>query len=106
MTGGVEPPARQEDAPVPEPLRHVPDGAVVTGFDFSTGSVKGLAFDLEGQTVADLFPQELAEQYAASDRAVLESGEPILNHEEPALPPRGSKFAWILIPGLSRLMLA
>src|SRR5437764_354723 len=54
MTGGVEPPARQEDAPVPEPLRHVPDGAVVTGFDFSTGSVKGLAFDLDGRTLADV----------------------------------------------------
>ncbi len=52
--------------------------------------------DIEGKTVFDLFPPELAEQYAAADRAVIATGEPLLNREEPAIPPRGSKFAWIL----------
>ena len=39
---------------MPEPLRHVPDSAVIAGFDFSTGAVKGLAFDLDGQTLAEV----------------------------------------------------
>jgi sugar (pentulose or hexulose) kinase len=37
---------------VPEPLRCVPPNTVVTGWDFSTGAVKCLAFDLEGNTLA------------------------------------------------------
>ena len=37
-----------------EPLRHVADRAVVAGFDFSTGAVKGLAFDLDGTAVAEV----------------------------------------------------
>jgi PAS domain S-box-containing protein len=52
--------------------------------------------DVEGKTVEELFPEDLAAMYGASDRAVIESGEPMMNREEPALPPRGSKFAWIL----------
>src|SRR5438552_18704658 len=39
---------------VPEPLRYVSDRAIVAGFDFSTGAVKGLAFDLYGGTVAEV----------------------------------------------------
>ncbi len=39
---------------MPEPLRHVPDNAVIAGFDFSTGAVKGLAFDLDGHTLAEV----------------------------------------------------
>src|SRR5438477_4530076 len=39
---------------LPEPLRHVADSAVIAGFDFSTGAVKGLAFDLGGQTLAEV----------------------------------------------------
>src|SRR5262249_16754026 len=35
-------------------LRHVVPDSVVTGLDFSTGSVKGLAFDLQGQTRAEV----------------------------------------------------
>src|SRR5262245_692059 len=35
-------------------LHSVPDSAVITGFDFSTGSVKGLAFDLDGATLAEI----------------------------------------------------
>jgi xylulokinase len=39
---------------MPEPLRRVAENAVVAGFDFSTGAVKGLAFDLSGAVVADV----------------------------------------------------
>ncbi len=35
-------------------LRHVPDSAIITGWDFSTSGVKCLAFDLDGNTVADI----------------------------------------------------
>src|SRR4051794_30691166 len=37
---------------MPQPLRHVPADTVVTGWDFSTGAVKCLAFDLDGNTIA------------------------------------------------------
>src|SRR5271154_4572952 len=37
-----------------EPLRCVAEDRVVTGWDFSTGAVKGLAFDLEGRTLAEV----------------------------------------------------
>src|ERR1700722_5119731 len=43
-----------------EPLRFVSPESVVVGWDFSTGSVKCLAFDLEGRTVAQVrFPTDL-----------------------------------------------
>jgi xylulokinase len=35
-------------------LRHVPSNAIITGWDFSTSGVKCLAFDLDGNTVADV----------------------------------------------------
>ncbi len=38
---------------MPEPLRCVPQDALITGWDFSTGSVKCLAFDLAGTVVAE-----------------------------------------------------
>jgi sugar (pentulose or hexulose) kinase len=37
---------------MPEPLRCVPSDALIAGYDFSTGGVKALAFDLSGNTVA------------------------------------------------------
>jgi sugar (pentulose or hexulose) kinase len=37
-----------------EPLRCVPPDSVLTGWDFSTGAVKCLAFDLDGQTLAEV----------------------------------------------------
>lgn len=37
-----------------EPLRCVPEDGVVTGWDFSTGAVKCLAFDLEGRSLAEV----------------------------------------------------
>src|SRR5438105_649178 len=35
-------------------LRHVSPNAVITGWDFSTGAVKCLAFDTHGQTLAEV----------------------------------------------------
>src|SRR5437867_10532240 len=37
-----------------EPLRCVPSDCVVTGWDFSTGAVKCLAFDTAGRTLAEV----------------------------------------------------
>src|SRR5947209_5423980 len=37
-----------------EPLRYVSENAVIAGFDFSTGAVKGLAFDLNGRGLAEI----------------------------------------------------
>lgn len=39
---------------MPAPLHHIRAEAVIVGFDFSTGSVKGLAFDLEGAKLAEI----------------------------------------------------
>ena len=37
-----------------EPLRCVPSDSVITGWDFSTGAVKCLAFDLDGRPLAEV----------------------------------------------------
>src|SRR5262245_26228263 len=37
---------------MPEPLRCLPTNTVVVGYDFSTGGVKALAFDMAGKTLA------------------------------------------------------
>jgi len=37
-----------------EPPRHVAPDCVLTGWDFSTGGVKCLAFDLDGRTLAQV----------------------------------------------------
>src|SRR5438128_5109713 len=39
---------------VPQPLRCVAPESVIAGFDFSTGSVKCLAFDMTGNTLAEV----------------------------------------------------
>lgn len=39
---------------MPEPLRCVPPDSLIAGYDFSTGGVKSLAFDLSGNTVASV----------------------------------------------------
>ena len=45
---------------MPEPLRRVPASAVVVGWDFSTGAVKALAFDVAGTVLAESrFPTDL-----------------------------------------------
>lgn len=43
-----------------EPIQGLSPQAVISGWDFSTGSVKGLAFDLSGQILAEVrFPTDL-----------------------------------------------
>ena len=37
-----------------ESIRCVPEKSIITGWDFSTGAVKCLAFDLSGKTVAEV----------------------------------------------------
>src|SRR5256714_15616144 len=44
----------QERALVAEALRCVAPESVVTGWDFSTGAVKCLAFDLDGKVLAEV----------------------------------------------------
>src|SRR5262245_3990166 len=39
---------------MPETLRCVPPEAVIVGYDFSTGAVKALAFDLDGKVLAQV----------------------------------------------------
>src|SRR5258708_27562430 len=39
---------------MPNPLRHVKPTAIVSGWDFSTGSVKCLAFEPNGTVVAEV----------------------------------------------------
>lgn len=50
--------------------------------------------DLVGLTVYDFFPRELAAIYQGDDQAVIESGNPILNREEPAVTREG-KLIWL-----------
>jgi sugar (pentulose or hexulose) kinase len=56
-----------------EPLREVPADTLVAGFDFSTGGVKGLVFDLAGQTVARVrLPTDLWTEGGVSELNVLQ----------------------------------
>ncbi|MGB8168874.1 MAG: PAS domain-containing protein, partial [Chthoniobacteraceae bacterium] len=48
---------------------------------------------IEGRTVADYFPEVVAEQIAEDDRYVLETGEPLLNREQ--LIPRDDHEDWL-----------
>jgi xylulokinase len=53
---------------VAEPLRFVPPEAIITGWDFSTGAVKCLAFDLNGRTVAEVrLPTDLWDREGVSE---------------------------------------
>src|SRR2546428_13667636 len=58
---------------MPEPIRCLPASAVVAGFDFSTGAVKGLAFDLEGRTLAEVrLPTDLWTEGGVSELNLLQ----------------------------------
>jgi PAS domain S-box-containing protein len=46
--------------------------------------------DVIGQTDRDTYPPELAEQFWELDRMVLDSGQPVLNYEEPGLDSEGN----------------
>ena len=56
-----------------ETLRHVPDRAVITGWDFSTSGVKCLAFDLDGNTLAEVrLPTDLWTKGGVSELNLLQ----------------------------------
>ncbi len=54
-------------------LKHVPQSAIITGWDFSTSGVKCLAFDLNGNTLADVrLPTDLWTKAGVSELNVLQ----------------------------------
>ncbi|MBX3398725.1 MAG: xylulose kinase [Gemmataceae bacterium] len=56
-----------------EPLRHVPDDAIVVGYDFSTGSVKALAFDPKGNVLHEVrLPTDLWTDGGVSELSFLQ----------------------------------
>jgi len=58
---------------MPEPLRCVPASAVIVGWDFSTGSVKALAFDTSGKVLVEVrFPTELFTDGGLSELSYLQ----------------------------------
>src|SRR6516165_765616 len=58
----------REQLTVAEPLHRVPARSMITGWDFSTGAVKCLAFDLDGQTLAEVrLPTDLWTQDGVSE---------------------------------------
>jgi PAS domain S-box-containing protein len=46
--------------------------------------------DVIGKTVFDFFPKEIAKEYHAYDQAIMASGKPLINHEEPGMSADGS----------------
>jgi PAS domain S-box-containing protein len=48
-----------------------------------------------GKTDFDFFAPELAAQYRADEQAVIQSGQPLVNHEEPTVDPAGERH-WLL----------
>lgn len=50
--------------------------------------------DLVGKTDFDFLDQELAEQYYGVEKSVFESGLPVINYEEPFIPPNSDKRGW------------
>ena len=57
---------------MPEPLRCLPANAIVVGWDFSTGAVKALAFDLSGNVLAESrFPTDLWTEGGVSELNLL-----------------------------------
>lgn len=51
--------------------------------------------EIVGKTDFDFFPSELASIYIADERNILQSGEPMINHEEPVIDPDGNQ-RWLL----------
>lgn len=44
-----------------------------------------------GKTVFELFPRELAENYATDDQEIIQTGQPLFNREESSVDRRGNK---------------
>lgn len=53
------------------------------------------AHEIVGKTEFDLFPQEEAERFTASDSQVLETGEPVINEYEARVPGGGKRHWWV-----------
>ena len=51
--------------------------------------------DVIGKTDLDTYPPELAKEYWALDKAVIDTGTPVLNREEPGLDAQGNSV-WVL----------
>ena len=51
--------------------------------------------DLYGKKDSDFYPPKLARQYFADEQAMVQSGQPLINHEEPVIDPRGEQ-RWLL----------
>jgi PAS domain S-box-containing protein len=47
--------------------------------------------EVVGKTDFDIFPKELAEQYYADEQAVIRSGQPLVDREEPYINPAGAQ---------------
>src|SRR6266478_8064540 len=63
----------EEGRNVGEPLRCVPPESIITGWDFSTGAVKCLAFDLEGRTIAEVrLPTDLWTEAGVSELSLMQ----------------------------------
>ena len=55
------------------PLKHAPPTALITGWDFSTSGVKCLAFDVDGNTIADVrLPTDLWTKGGVSELNLLQ----------------------------------
>src|SRR5438105_1856624 len=55
------------------PPRHVAPRSIITGWDFSTSGVKCLAFDLDGNTVADVrLPTDLWTRGGVSELNIMQ----------------------------------
>jgi PAS domain S-box-containing protein len=50
--------------------------------------------ELVGKSDFDFYPPDLASQYFADERAIMESGEPLIAHEEPNLDHRTGETSW------------
>ncbi len=53
-----------------------------------------LAREVEGKTVADFFPAAIADELVKDNRAIMETGQPALNHEDLVVRPDG-EVVWI-----------
>ena len=51
--------------------------------------------EMLGKTDFDFFPEELAAQYYADERAIFRSGQPLVNREEPVIDQAGNRL-WVL----------
>jgi len=52
--------------------------------------------ELVGKTDFDFHSLEMAEQYYADEQAILDSGQPLINREEPVIDPHTETIRWLL----------